>query len=75
MGGIYVAILSDGLRCHDIHTKLHKNKFRHSKVGRWEFTDTQRARASHSLLLFFQKKKSNPKRRKEEKAIFHHFVP
>jgi hypothetical protein len=40
-----------------------------------ECTDTQTARASHSLLLFFKKKESNPKRKEEEKTISHHFVP
>jgi hypothetical protein len=31
---------TDGLRCHDIHTKFNTDWFRHSKVNRGRFTDT-----------------------------------
>jgi hypothetical protein len=34
MGGIYDVRRSDGLSCHDKHTKFHKDWFRHSKVQR-----------------------------------------
>jgi hypothetical protein len=31
----------EGLRCHDIHTKFHKDQFRHSKVDMGDtHTDT-----------------------------------
>jgi hypothetical protein len=32
VGGIYEVRRWDGLRCHDMHTKFHKNCLRHSKV-------------------------------------------
>jgi hypothetical protein len=32
MGGIYDARRSDGLKCHDTHTKFHKIWFSHSNV-------------------------------------------
>jgi hypothetical protein len=32
MGGIYELCLSDGHKCHDIHTKFHNDWFSHSKV-------------------------------------------
>jgi hypothetical protein len=32
MGGIYDVCHSDGLRCHDTHTKFHTDLFRHSQV-------------------------------------------
>jgi hypothetical protein len=34
MGGIYEVPHSDGLRCHDIHTKFHENWLRLSKLIR-----------------------------------------
>jgi hypothetical protein len=34
MGGICEVCSWDGLRCHDVHTKFHKDWFRHSKVIR-----------------------------------------
>jgi hypothetical protein len=43
---------SDGLRCHDICTKFHKDCFRHSKVNKGGYTDTQHGDII-SLLLFF----------------------
>jgi hypothetical protein len=48
MGGIYEVCHWDGLRCHDIHTKFHKDWFRHSK-----FTDTQAAWWSHKATFIF----------------------
>jgi hypothetical protein len=45
MGGIYEVRRSDGLRCHDTHTKFHKDWFRHSNVnggGECSYTNTQR---------------------------------
>jgi hypothetical protein len=35
LGGIYEVRRLDGLRCHDIHTKFHKDWFSHSKVITW----------------------------------------
>jgi hypothetical protein len=32
MVGVYEVRRSDGLRCHDVHTRFHKDWFRHSKV-------------------------------------------
>jgi hypothetical protein len=32
MGDIYEVRRRDGLRCHDMHTKLHKDPFSHSKL-------------------------------------------
>jgi hypothetical protein len=32
MGGIYKVRRSDGLKCHDIHTKIHEDWYRHSKI-------------------------------------------
>jgi hypothetical protein len=44
--------LWDGLRCHDIHTKFHKNCFRHYESNRVEgFTDRQHGDLI-SVLLF-----------------------
>jgi hypothetical protein len=47
MGGIYDFCRWDGLRYRNIHTKFHRNWFRHSKVIGERFTDTQTARISH----------------------------
>jgi hypothetical protein len=45
MEGIYEVRPSDGLRWHDIHTRVHKDWFRHSKVDRGDIhTDIQTAR-------------------------------
>jgi hypothetical protein len=46
----------DGLRCHDIHTKFHKDWFRHLKANREEFTDTQTAWRSHKPTFIFFKR-------------------
>jgi hypothetical protein len=57
MGGIYEVRRSDGPRCHDI-TKIHKDWFSHSKLGRGDtntHTHTQH-RDGISLRLFFHKK-------------------
>jgi hypothetical protein len=55
MGDIYEVHHSDGLRCRDIHTKSHKDWFRHSKVNRVGFKDTETACKSHKLTLIFSK--------------------
>jgi hypothetical protein len=75
-GEIYEIRRFDGVRCHDMHTKFHKDWFRQSKVNKGE-TDKHtytRARArthththTHtgdlaSLLLFFQNKERRPKK-------------
>jgi hypothetical protein len=41
-GGIYEVCLWDWLRCHDRHTKFHKNWLRHSKVDRGIHAHTDR---------------------------------
>jgi hypothetical protein len=58
MAGIYELHLWDGLRWHDIHTKFHKNWFRHSNVDRGDtHTQTQRHKANLIRpLLVFQNK-------------------
>jgi hypothetical protein len=43
MEGIYEVRRWDGLRYHDTYTKFHKDWFRHSKVNRKGYTDTQTA--------------------------------
>jgi hypothetical protein len=48
MGRIYEVRRSDGLRCHDIHTKCHKDWFRHSKVNR-EDSQTHSAMTLHII--------------------------
>jgi hypothetical protein len=57
MGGIYEVRRLDGLRCHDIHAKFHKNWFSHSKVGKGD-TQTYREHGDRiSLLSFFKRRK------------------
>jgi hypothetical protein len=51
MRGIYEVSRWDGPRCHDIHTKFHKDWFRHSKVFSGWFTDTQTTWWSHKPKL------------------------
>jgi hypothetical protein len=59
MGGFYEVHHWDGLRCHDIHTKFHKDWFRHSKVYMGGYTDTEVAWWCHrGLRIFFQNKES-----------------
>jgi hypothetical protein len=41
IGGIYEECSWDELRCHDVCTKFHNDWFRHLKVDRWGYTDTQ----------------------------------
>jgi hypothetical protein len=48
-GGIYEVRRWDGLRCHGIHTKFHKDWFRHSKVNRGD-SQTQRQHGDHIRL-------------------------
>jgi hypothetical protein len=56
MGGIYEVCRSDGLRCHDIHTKFHKEWFRNSKVDAGTHTHRQQGDLIN-LLYFFKIKK------------------
>jgi hypothetical protein len=59
MGRIYEVHRWDGLRCHDIRTKFHKDWFSHSKVDRVWDTKAHRQRGDLvSLFLFFQNKES-----------------
>jgi hypothetical protein len=50
MGGIYKERRSVWFRCRDIHTELHKNWFRHSKVNRWDTQENSQERDRISLL-------------------------
>jgi hypothetical protein len=64
MAGTYEVRLSNGFRCHDIHTKFHKGWLRHSEVagGAGTHTDLQIHRQQGyliSLLLYFQNKESS----------------
>jgi hypothetical protein len=63
MRGIYEGLRSDGLRYHDIHTKFHKDWFRHLKVdGADAHTHTHRQQGDlMSLLLYFQYKENGLK--------------
>jgi hypothetical protein len=61
MGGIYEVRRWDGLRCHDLHTKFHKDWVRHSEVYRRGYTDTQTVRWSHKPTFIVQNKESRPK--------------
>jgi hypothetical protein len=72
MGGTYEVCHWDRFRCHDIHTKCHKNWFRHSKVdggGKHVQTHTQKGDII-SLLIFCQNKESRSKMVKRKLAIF-----
>jgi hypothetical protein len=51
MGGIYELHRWDGLRSYDIRTKFHKNWFRHSKVNKGGYTNTQTAWRSNGLAV------------------------
>jgi hypothetical protein len=57
MGGIYEVRRLDGLRCHNVHTKVYEDWLEHSKVDRGD-TQTHRQHGDRiSLLLFFQIRK------------------
>jgi hypothetical protein len=56
-GGIYEGLRLNGLRCHDIHAKRHKNWLKHLKVDEIH----RQQGKSISLLLFSQSKKSRLK--------------
>jgi hypothetical protein len=61
MEGIYEVRRSHGLRCHGVHTKFHKDWFRHSKFNKRD-TQTQRQHGNRiSLLFIFQNKESRLK--------------
>jgi hypothetical protein len=53
MGEIYEVCCWDGLRCHDIHTKFHKDWFSHSEVDRGDSQTHKQHGDIISLLLFF----------------------
>jgi hypothetical protein len=71
---IYELCRWDGVSCHDIHTKFHKDWFSHSKVNRGKHiqTDTH-THTQHddliSLFLFFENKESKLKRSRITKEI------
>jgi hypothetical protein len=44
--------VKNGLKCHDVHTKFHKDRLRHSKV---DTEDTQTRRQEADRLAFFRK--------------------
>jgi hypothetical protein len=50
MGGIYEIRRSDGLCCHDVYTKSHKDRFSHSKVDRGDIK-TRWQHGNHISLL------------------------
>jgi hypothetical protein len=54
MGGIYKVRPSDGLKCHDIHTKFHKDWFRHSKFNRGIHRHTDSMTIAYSYIYFFK---------------------
>jgi hypothetical protein len=57
MSTIYEERRSGGLRCHDMHTKLYKDWFTHSKVERGN-TQIHRQHGDHiSILNFFKVRK------------------
>jgi hypothetical protein len=51
MGGIYKVLRWDGLRCHDIHTKFHKDWFGHSEINKGD-TQTHRQHYDRISLVF-----------------------
>jgi hypothetical protein len=53
MWGIYEIRRWDGLRCHELHIRFHKDWFRNSKIDTGEYTDTQTAWKSHNPILIF----------------------
>jgi hypothetical protein len=68
MGGIYEVQHWDMLSCHGIHTKFHKDWFRHSKVDR-EHTHTVKESKVTSLAYFYFFKiwKVAPKKKREHR--------
>jgi hypothetical protein len=61
MGRIYEVCCWYGLRCHDMHTKFHKNWFRHSKVdgGGGIHRDTDSMVISEAYFYFFKIRKGS----------------
>jgi hypothetical protein len=53
MGGIYKVRRSDGLRCHDVHTKFHEDWFRYSEVDWGRVIDREHGDRISLLLFFF----------------------
>jgi hypothetical protein len=64
MGGIYEVRRWDGLRCHDIHNKFHKDWFTHTHVdgGGADLQINRQHGNLISLLLLFQNKENRLKR-------------
>jgi hypothetical protein len=58
MGGIYEVCHWDGLRCHDIHAKVHKRILIHSKVDGWG-ADTQTKHGDRMKPLSFLENKGS----------------
>jgi hypothetical protein len=56
IGRIYEVRRRDGLRCHDIHTKFHKDSFSNSKVNRGDIEAHRQHGDRISLLSFFKNK-------------------
>jgi hypothetical protein len=63
MGGIYELSYSDGLRCHDIHTKFYKDWFKHLKVNSGDSQTQRQYGDSISLILFFQNEESGSRKK------------
>jgi hypothetical protein len=61
MGGMCELCHWDDLRCHDIHTKFHKDWFSHSEVNRRDSYAHRQQGNLISLLLVFQNKESRLK--------------
>jgi hypothetical protein len=61
MGGVYEAYRLNGLRCHDVYTKFHKDWLIHSKVNMGGGEMHRQHGDFISLLLFFQNKESGLK--------------
>jgi hypothetical protein len=76
MGWIYEVRRWDGLRCHVIHTKFHKQWFRHSNVdsGGGGVAHTNKTHRQQddliSLIYFFQNEESRIKRTKHVNPFF-----
>jgi hypothetical protein len=55
MGGIYEVRCLYGLRCHDIHTKFHKDLFSHSTVDEGIRKHTERMVIAQACFYFLNK--------------------
>jgi hypothetical protein len=54
MGGIYELRHCDGLRCHDINAKFHKDWFRHSEVVSGDTRADTATRSHKHTFIFFK---------------------